>query len=109
MSISLSGKQRKYLRGLAHNLSPVVLVGAKGIGAQQIRAIEDALCAHELIKVRFVDHKEEKRDLVKVIAEKTGAVLAGLIGNVAIFYRQHPDPEKRRIVVGNEDEGEENA
>jgi len=99
MTIPLSGKQQKYLRGLAHGLSPVVLIGTRGVAEEQIRTIEDALLAHELIKVRFLDYKEEKRELARVIAEKTGSVLAGIVGHVAIFYRPHPDQKKRRIVL----------
>ncbi len=106
ISLNLNGKQRKYLRGLAHGLSPVVLIGAKGVGEEQIRAVDEALLAHELIKVRFLDHKEEKRELIAAIAEATGAVIAGIIGHIAILYRPHPDPAKRRIAPDPE-QGEE--
>jgi len=97
MSISLSGKQRKYLRGLAHHLSPVVLIGVKGLSAEQVKAVDEALLAHELIKVKFLEHKEQKGDLAAAMAEATGAMVAGIIGNIAILYRPHPDPRKRRI------------
>ncbi len=95
----LTGKQRKYLRGLAHGLSPVVLIGVKGLADEEIRAVEEALCAHELIKVRFLDHKDEKKELAGAIAEATGSAVAGIIGHIAILYRPHPDPARRRIVL----------
>ncbi len=107
-SLTLSSRQRKHLRGLAHGLSPVVLIGVKGLAAEQVKAVEEALLAHELIKVRFLEHKdkEEKRKLIDAIVEATGAVVAGIIGHVAILYRPHPDPAKRRIVP-DPDQGEE--
>ena len=53
----------------------------------------------ELIKVKFVDFKEKstKTALAEDIAQRTGAHLAGLIGHVAIYYREHKNPEKRNI------------
>lgn len=92
----LSGKQRKHLRGLAHGLDPVVQVGAKGLTDPVLDELERALEAHELIKVRFLEPEEKKRQ-AREIAESLGAHLAGLIGHVGILYRPHPDPDQRRI------------
>jgi RNA-binding protein len=95
----LTGKQRKHLRGLAHALKPVVLIGMKGLTPEQIKALDGALLTHELIKVKFLDHKDEKKELTAAITAATGAELAGIIGNIAILYRAHPDPAKRRITL----------
>jgi len=95
----LSGTQRKYLRGLAHSLRPVIMVGKNGITTELIKAADEALSTHELIKVKFVDFKEDKKQLSQDIAEHTSSEAAGLIGNVAIFYRQQPDKEKRKITL----------
>ncbi|MFH1155129.1 MAG: YhbY family RNA-binding protein [Pseudomonadota bacterium] len=95
----LTGAQRKYLRGLAHDLNPSAYVGQKGLTAALIQEVNQGLDASELIKVRFIDYKEKpvKSSLAQEIASSTGAHLAGLIGHVAIYYRQHSDPEKRGI------------
>jgi RNA-binding protein len=93
----LKGKHRKYLRGLAHALKPVILIGMKGLTPEQIKALDAALLTHELIKVKFLDHKDEKKELAAEMTAVTKSELAGIIGNVAILYRAHPDPEKRRI------------
>jgi RNA-binding protein len=95
--MSLKGSEKKHLRGLAHGLKPLVQVGKKGVTGEIIASVDLALGDHELIKVRFLEFKGEKRALSETIAEKTGSELAGLIGNVAVFFRQHPDPAKRRI------------
>jgi RNA-binding protein len=95
----LSGTQRKYLRGLAHSLRPVIQVGKNGVSPELIKAVDEELSNHELIKVKFVDFKEDKKELSREIAERTSSEAAGLIGNVAIFYRQQPDKEKRKITL----------
>ena len=93
----LTGAQRKHLRSLAHHLDPICFVGKLGLTETVIRSVNLALDAHELLKVKFIDRKEEKKDLTARIAESTGSHCVGLIGNIAILYRRHPDPEKRRI------------
>jgi RNA-binding protein len=95
--MGLKGSEKKYLRGLAHGLKPLVQVGKKGVTGEVITSVDLALGDHELIKVRFLEFKEEKKALSETIAEKTGSELAGLIGNVAVFFRRHPDPAKRKI------------
>ncbi|HOE71384.1 MAG TPA: ribosome assembly RNA-binding protein YhbY [Deltaproteobacteria bacterium] len=97
MAKSLTGAQRKYLRGLAHSLRPVVQAGKNGITPELLRAVDEALEHHELIKVKFVDFKEEKKELTEEIAERTSSEAVGLIGNVAILYRRQPDEKKRKV------------
>lgn len=93
----LKGSQKKYLRAQAHHLKPVVLVGAKGATKQLIGSVDLALKNHELIKVKFGEFKEVKKEISEEIANKTKSELVGLIGNIAIFYRQNPDLEKNKI------------
>ena len=93
----LKGSVRKYLRGLAHHLKPVVIVGQSGITKSLTHAVEQALDDHELIKIRFNSFKTHKQELVREIETKTRSEMVGLIGHVAIFYRQQADPEKRAI------------
>lgn len=94
---TLTSSQRRYLRALAHHLDPVVLVGKQGLTDMLVRAAAEALDVHELIKVRFNDFKEEKRDLTEEIARRTGAQIVGAIGHVFILYRRQPEEEKRKI------------
>ncbi len=98
-AIKLKGFQKKYLRGLAHNTKPVVFIGQKGITEALNRSIDDALTAHELIKVKYIDFKEKEKkiEIAEVIEKTHHCEMAGMIGHTAIFYRQHPDEEKRKI------------
>ena len=98
MSILTSG-QRRYLRAQAHHLQPVCFIGKNGITDALVSAVNMALDDHELIKVKFVDQKEEKKTLAPQLAELTKSELAGIIGNIAILYRQQSDEEKRTITL----------
>ncbi len=95
----LNSFQAKYLRGLAHGLKPVVLIGQKGLTTELIRSTNDAFRQHELIKIKFIEFKEkkQKQDIAAVIENETGSQMAGMIGHIAILYRPHTDPEKRKI------------
>lgn len=94
---NLTAKERKTLERAAHNLSPVLLVGQGGVTPGFTDAVATALDAHELIKIKFNEYKDEREDLSQDIAQKTGATLVRIIGNTAIFYKQNKDKEKRKI------------
>lgn len=86
----MDGFQRKYLRGLAHELKPVVQVGQGGVTGSVLAAVEIALLDHELIKVRLLK-PENKKAFARELAEGCGADLAGLVGHTVILYKPHPD------------------
>lgn len=95
----LTSKQRGHLRGLAHHLDPVVHVGKEGVSEGVIAAVEEALTAHELIKVRLPGDRDERPETAREIAATTDAAIAGMIGRIAILYRPHPEPDRRRITL----------
>jgi RNA-binding protein len=95
MEKSLKGSQRKYLRELAHSMKPVIQIGKRGITDELMKQIDKGLTDHELIKIKFNEFKEEKKDLSAGIGDDTGSELVGMIGNVAIFYRENPEKEKK--------------
>lgn len=95
----LNGSQKKYLRGLAHNLNPAAFIGQKGITETLLEEIDRALTANELIKVKFNDYKEKdlKNSLTEEIAKASNSHIAGMVGHVVILYRQNSDVEKQQI------------
>lgn len=95
----LTGKQIRRLKSLAHHLEPVVYIGKQGITDSLIQAAAQALADHELIKIKFIDFKDEKRSLVEEVVSRTDAALVQIIGNVAVVFRPADNEEKRRIVV----------
>ena len=97
--MELKGYQRSYLTKLAHVIKPVVMIGRNGMSDSVIKAVNEALSDHELIKVKFIDFKESRFDLAKVIGEKTESVLVRVVGNIAIYYREQEDKEKRKYRI----------
>ncbi len=99
--MTLKGYQKKHLRGLAHGVKPVVQIGKEGITEGVIRATDEGLALHELIKIKFNNLKERdlKEAITGEIAAKTGSEPVGMIGHTAILYRQQADPAKRRIAL----------
>jgi RNA-binding protein len=97
----LTSTQTKYLRGIAHGQKPIVFIGQKGLTDALIRSTEEAFDSHELIKIKFIDYKEKKQktEIAWSLERRTGSHLAGMIGHIAILYRQHPDPEKQKIIL----------
>lgn len=93
----LTGKERKYLRGLAHTLNPVVLIGKNGLADSVLAQIDEALTVHELIKIKFIDYIDEKKEIAEEIQKKLGCVCCGSIGHTFTFFRQNEDPSKRKI------------
>ena len=98
--MQLKGSARKYLRGLAHDLRPAVHIGKEGLGEATLRSVEEAFANTELVKVKLLGaDRHERAELARAIEEKVGCTCVGQIGQMAIFYRQHPDPDRRRIAL----------
>lgn len=87
----LLAAQKKNLRGQAHHLKPVVTVADKGLSEPVVAEIERALNDHELIKVKLRSDREQRKTWMESIATKCGAELVHSIGQVACFYRKHPE------------------
>lgn len=89
--MSLTNAQRRHLRGLTHGISPVVMVGDKGLSEAVLEAIEEALQRHELIKVRLRTDRESRSAFSRQIAEHCRAEPVHSIGQVACFFRRNPE------------------
>ncbi|HEY2037727.1 MAG TPA: YhbY family RNA-binding protein [Steroidobacteraceae bacterium] len=94
----LSERQRRHLRGRAHELQPVVRLGTAGLTDAVARETDRALADHELIKIKAPGGDRDARDaLFAELARRTGSSLVHRIGNVAVLYR--PRPDLPRIVI----------
>ena len=95
---ALTAKQRQFLKGLAHPLSPVVRVGKGGVSDAVVEETKKSLLAHELIKVRVeVDDAKERRALADKLAAAADAHVAGTIGKTAILYRRRDEKPKIKL------------
>ncbi len=98
--IELTGLQKRYLRGLAHDLEPIVHVGLKGLSGPLLKQLGAALDAHELIKVRLNRHAPlELKEASEEIADEADAAVVQIIGHVIVLYRPAEAEEDRRIVL----------
>jgi len=95
----LNSRQKKILRAKAHDLKPIVLVGKTGVTDGCIHSIDTAIESHELIKVKFLEHKDKKQSLSKSICEKTNSEIIGDIGHTIMFFRQNPDKDKQKYSI----------
>ena len=92
MPTALSNAQKRYLRGLAHDLKPVILVGAKGVTAALVAELDLALEQHELIKIKVAAEDRDTRDAwIAELVEKSDAAYVSRIGHTAVLYRRSKD------------------
>jgi len=91
--MELTGKQNRYLRGLGHHLKPVVFVGKEEVNDAVIRAVEESLEAHELIKVKLQDGcLTDRKEVAEELAAATGAAIAQILGKIILLYRPAKEP-----------------
>ncbi len=92
--MNLSTKQKQHLKGLAHPLKPVVMLGNNGLTEGVLAEIEQALEHHELIKVKIATEDRDTKNLVvEAIVRETRAVNVQVIGKVLVLYR--PSQERK--------------
>lgn len=94
--MELTSKQRKILEKAAHDLQPVVIVGGAGVTEGVISMVANYLKAHELLKIKFNEYKDEKVELTQDICSQCNATLVRIIGNVAILYKEAEKKEDRK-------------
>ncbi len=90
---SLSPAQRQFLKGLAHTLQPVVIIGNQGLTPAVHKEIERSLAAHELIKIKAAsDEADTRRAWMEEICAAAGAAPVQQIGKILVIYRTAKQP-----------------
>jgi RNA-binding protein len=90
----LTNAQIRTFKAQAQRLKVMLKIGKDGISPQFLTALDDALKHHELVKVKFDDFKDKKKELSPQLAEKSGSHLVTRVGNVVVLYRPKPEPEQ---------------
>lgn len=90
----LSQNQKRHLRGLGHHLKPVVMIGQHGLHDTVIAEIEQALEAHELVKVKIAADRATREHLAEEISRRTGAEPVQRIGQMQILFRRNQEKPK---------------
>ena len=96
--MALNNNQRRYLRGLSHDLHPLVIIAERGLAPSVLKEIEIALNHHELIKIRIsAADRDAKAGLIEQLLELSGAELVQKIGHVVSIYRPNPEAPKLEL------------
>ncbi|MBN1547639.1 MAG: ribosome assembly RNA-binding protein YhbY [Syntrophaceae bacterium] len=95
----LTGKQKRYLRGLGHDLKPVITIGKNEITDTLIRETDTALERHELIKIKLLESSlTERKEAAGELAESLKADVAQILGRTFLLYRPSREP---KIILPN--------
>jgi RNA-binding protein len=90
----LTNPQIRKFKAAAQLLDPMLKVGKAGLSEGFIRSVDVALAQHELVKIKFVEFKEQKKELAPQLAEKTASHLIIRVGNVMVLHRPKPATEE---------------
>lgn len=89
----LTGKQKRHLRGLGHDLKPVLLIGKNGVNAASTAETDAALATHELIKVKILESCDtDRHEVAEALAVACGADVAQILGRTLLLYRRGENP-----------------
>jgi RNA-binding protein len=89
--VPLTNAQIRALKAQAQRLKSTFKVGKEGLSPRFLAALDGALKHHELVKVKFDEFKEQKKELSPQLAEKTSSHLVTRVGNVVVLYRAKPE------------------
>jgi len=87
MPEKLPSHQLRALKARAQLLKPILKVGKEGLSPAFLKSVDEALAHRELVKVKFGEFKDEKKQLTPLLVEKTSAHLIMRVGNVAVLFR----------------------
>lgn len=92
LKMKLTNNQKKYLRSMAHDLKPFVMIGQHGLSESVIAEIDSTMLKHELIKIKLrVENRDEKQKIIEKILEFSHAEIVQVIGGVLVIYRPFED------------------
>lgn len=98
--MTLRESQKKYLRGLGHQLKPTIMIGGSGLSEPVLAEFESTLTHHELIKVKIrVDDRSARDDMINTLCDESSAVLVQRVGNIALMYRENPKQKKITLPI----------
>lgn len=96
--MSLTSKQRAFLKSEAHLLKPIIQIGKNGLNDQIKTSVRNALDARELIKVTLLQNTEENiHDVAETLEEEIGCDTVLKIGRILILYKESAKKENRKL------------
>ena len=89
----LTNAQLRKFKAAAQLMDPMLKVGKAGLSDGFVATVSHTLDQHELVKIKFAEFKEQKKELAPLLAEKTGSHLVMRVGNVMVLHRPKPPVE----------------
>src|SRR5215469_6266436 len=90
----LTNPEIRRLKAAAQRLEPILKIGKAGLSDGFIQSVNDALSQHELVKIKFVEFKDQKKELAPQLADKTASHLVMRVGNVMVLHRSPSAPKQ---------------
>lgn len=88
----LTMNQKKYLRGIAHGLNPIIIIGANGITESLMAELDSTLSHHELLKIKIASaEREDRKEMIDYVVKETGSLLVQSVGKTFVIYRQNEE------------------
>jgi RNA-binding protein len=86
-----SPSELRALKSRAQQLDPVLRIGREGLTGAVLAKLADIFRTHDLVKVKLVDHKGERKTLAAELAEKSGSTLVQVVGFMVVLHKPRPD------------------
>lgn len=88
----LANPEIRRLKAAAQHLEPILKIGKAGLSDGFVQSVNDALSQHELVKIKFVEFKDQKKELAPQLTNRTASYQVMRVGNVLVLHR--PPGEK---------------
>ena len=86
--MTLTSKQRSYLKSTAQKTEAIFQIGKNGLTPEVTEAVEKALDARELVKISVLQNcLEDPKDMAGRLSERTHSVVVQVIGKKIVLYK----------------------
>lgn len=93
--MTLTSKQRAYLKSLAADLEPVFQIGKSSVSPEITNAIAETFNTHELVKITVLKNcLEDVKEVAVTVSERTRSELVQVIGRRFVLYKPFKDDPK---------------
>lgn len=88
----ITGKQRAKLKSESHDFKPVINIGKNSLTEETIKAIDEALEARELIKIKVLNNNLDDQDeIVETLLNELKAEFVNHLGSIITIYRKNDE------------------
>ena len=93
--IELTNRELSALKSRAQLLKPMLKVGKEGLSPAFLKAVDETLAHHDLVKVKFDEFKDKRKELGPQLAAGVSARIIMAVGHVVVLFRRKPEPASK--------------